>query len=497
MRRHLTTVVAVLLLTAACSTGGGNTGSTAAETPDVTTSTEAPAGSTTTSTEPEMATPIDELLGKGDSRYPELGNGGYDVDHYTVDLTFDPEPKTINALVTIDATATLAIQRFSLDFSGFDITKLEVDSHPATFERQDDKLVIDAGTVIPTGEAFSVAVAYQGNPEPVLSQALPFYIGWLTDSNGTSYVVSEPDGAHTWMPVNDHPSDKATYTFKITVPDPLVAAANGSHTDTITDLGWSTWVWEMEYPMASYLATVVVGSLELVPDTSASGLAGVDVRNVLPGDLSPGTLNTLGLHGEMIEYLSDTFGPYPFDSYGLAVVDDFEAALENQTLSIFGRYMVDNPAFFESVMVHELAHQWFGDSISVGDWGDVWLNEGFATYAEWLWIEHTRGRSAMLATISGARSQMALSTDAPPGDPPADDLFNSSVYLRGGLVLHALRAEVGDDIFFSILRTYAERFRNGVATTDDFIALAEEISGRDLSGLFENWLYGEEIPPLP
>ncbi len=148
-------------------------------------------------------------------------------------------------------------------------------------------------------------------------------------------------------------------------------------------------------------------------------------------------------------------------------------------------------------MVHELAHQWFGDSISVGDWGDVWLNEGFATYAEWLWIEHTRGRAAMLATISGTRDQMALNADGPPGDPPANDLFNASVYLRGGLVLHALRTEVGDDTFFSILRTYVDRFRDGVATTDDFIALAEEVSSRDLGDLFDRWLYSEEVPPLP
>jgi len=148
--------------------------------------------------------------------------------------------------------------------------------------------------------------------------------------------------------------------------------------------------------------------------------------------------------------------------------------------------------------VHELAHQWFGDSVSPADWGDVWLNEGFATYTEWLWLEHTKGEAAMMATISGARDRMALETDAPPpGDPSANDLFNASVYLRGGLVLHALRVEVGDDTFFEILRTYADNYRYGVATTDDFIALAESISGRDLSELFADWLYGEEVPALP
>jgi aminopeptidase N len=498
MLRRLALVVTVLLLAASCSSNESD--DAVATTTSAEPSTTSTTAATTTTTLAKVVgdpTPIAELLGRGDSRYPDLGNRGYDVEHYTVDITFDPEPNTVNALVTIDAAATLPIELFSLDFIGFEVTGVRVDGEQAIYERQDGKLIIDAGTLIPAGESFSVAVTYSGQPEPLLSQALPFYIGWLTDSNGTAYVAAEPDGARSWLPVNDHPSDKATYTFMITVPDPLTAAANGVHTETITDLGWSTWVWEMDQPMASYLATVVIGDLDLISDRGSSAIAGVDVRNVVPDDLSPETLATLDLHGEMIDFLSQTYGPYPFAAYGIAVVDDFEAALENQTLSVFGRSMVDVPSFFETVMIHELAHQWFGDSISPGDWGDVWLNEGFATYAEWLWIEHTRGEAAMLATISGSRDQMAIAELAPPGNPPADDLFNASVYLRGGLVLHALRAEVGDDAFFEILRTYADTFRNGIATTGDFIAIARQVSGKDLTALFDDWLYDEQVPPLP
>lgn len=499
MLRRLTLIITILLLAASCSSDEGDNAIAPTTTTGQSTTSTSAATTTTTTVAKTVGdpTPIAELLGSGDSRYPDLGNRGYDVEHYTVDITFDPEPNTINALVTIDAAATLPIEVFSLDFIGFEVTGVRVEGEEATFERQDDKLIIDAGTLIPAGESFSVAVAYSGQPEPLVSRALPFYIGWLTDSNGTAYVAAEPDGARSWLPVNDHPSDKATYTFMITVPDPLTAAANGVHTETITDLAWSTWVWEMEQPMASYLATVVIGDLDLIADPGSSAVAGIDVRNVLPDDLTPGTLATLDLHGEMIEFLSEIYGPYPFDVYGIAVVDDFEAALENQTLSVFGRSMVDIPGFFESVMIHELAHQWFGNSISPADWGDVWLNEGFATYAEWLWIEHTRGRPAMLATISGSRDQMALAELAPPGNPPADDLFNASVYLRGGLVLHALRVEVGDDAFFEILRTYADTFRNSVATTGDFIDVAGQISGEDLTTLFDDWLYGEQVPPLP
>jgi len=250
--------------------------------------------------------------------------------------------------------------------------------------------------------------------------------------------------------------------------------------------------------MASYLATVVIGDLEIIDDAPSTATSGVTVRNVLPNDLSSGSLAVLSTQGEMISFFEDIFGPYPFAAYGIAVVDSFEAALENQTLSIFGRQMVDFPGFFETVLVHELAHQWFGNSVTPGDWGDIWLNEGFATYAEWLWIEHTAGNAALAATIRGERNQMALASDLPPpGNPPADDLFNASVYVRGGLVLHALRAEIGDEAFFETLLTYATTYRNGVVGTEDFVSLAEEISGSDLDAVFDAWLYGEEVPELP
>ena len=497
MSRPTAFVIGLVLLITACSDQEPETfDSIAPSEPATTTTTTTTTPPTTTVAAPDPV-PIEEILGLGDSRYAGLGNSGYDVDHYNIDLTFDPEPYTINARVEISAAATLPIQSFSLDFLGFDITEVTVDGEEAGFDRREGELIVHAPTVIPPGEAFVVAVAYEGTPEAVLSQALPFEVGWRTDLSGVSYVIGEPDGGRSWLPLNDHPSDKATYTFMITVPDPLIAAANGVLVETITDLGWSTWVWESRQPMASYLATVVIGDVELVTDEASTATAGVAVRNVIPDDLSPASLATLATHGTMIEFFEGLFGPYPFDAYGLAVVDDFEAALENQTLSIFGRFMVDIPQFFEIVMVHELAHQWFGNSVTPGDWGDIWLNEGFATYAEWLWLEDTRGEAAMLATISGERNAMALSVHDPPGNPPANDLFNSSVYVRGGLVLHALRVEVGDEAFFEILRTYADTYRNGVVRTEDFIAIAESVSGTELDDLFDLWLYGADVPQLP
>ncbi len=463
-------------------------GSTAAAAPVTT--------STATVTQPPAA--IDDLLGVGDSRYPGLGNGGYDVVHYTIDLTFDPEPNTVNARVEIESTATETLNAFSLDFIGFEVTEITIDGMTASFAREDGELIVQPAEIIARGQQFQTTISYSGTPTPIRSQALPFDVGWRTDPSGIAYVIGEPDGGRSWLPLNDHPSDKATYTFMITVPDPLVAAANGTLVERITDLGWATWVWDSAEPMASYLATVVIGDLEIVEDPASSAISGVAVRNVLPDDLSAGSLSVLSTQGEMISFFESIFGPYPFAAYGIAVVDGFEAALENQTLSIFGRDMVDFPRFFETVLVHELAHQWFGNSITPNDWGDIWLNEGFATYAEWLWVEHTAGEAAMAATISGERNRMALASflDAP-GNPPANDLFNSSVYIRGGLVLHALRTAVGDDAFFEILLAYTDAYRGGVVATADFIEIAESVSGHDLGDLFDTWLYGAEVPELP
>jgi aminopeptidase N len=471
---------------------GTVTSTTLAATTTSTTATPSPAAFT------GSATPVADRLGLGDSRYPELGNGGYDVRHYEIDLTFDPEPNTANALVQIQATATEPLSAFSLDFVGFEVLDVKVDGAPAAFERAQGELIVQAPTEIAPGQDFDTAVTYSGTPAPVLSQALPFEVGWRTDPDGTAYVVAEPDGGRSWLPLNDHPTDKATFTFRITVPEPLLAAANGTLVERITDLGWSTWVWASEHPMASYLATVVIGPLEIVADETSTAVSGVAVRNVLPSDLAAAPPAALGLQGEMIEFFAGLFGTYPFETYGIAVVDGFEAALENQTLSIFGRTFVDDSQFFETVLVHELAHQWFGNAVTPADWGDVWLNEGFATYAEWLWVEHTRGVAAFESTVTGARNQMALAVDlAPPGNPPADDLFNASVYVRGGLVLHALRSTIGDADFFATLQTHAAVHRYANASTGDFIAIAESVSGEDLSGLFDDWLFGKDVPELP
>jgi aminopeptidase N len=202
----------------------------------------------------------------------------------------------------------------------------------------------------------------------------------------------------------------------------------------------------------------------------------------------------------MLDYFSEVFGKYPFEVYGSLVMNtDFGAALENQTLSIYGKDMIDidDVEYTELTVAHELAHQWFGDSVSVADWSDIWLNEGFATYSEGLWVEHLHGRETLDDWVKSQYADVAASSYPPPGVPPKNDLFNDGVYLWGGLTLHALRLEVGDEAFFETLKTYFALYKNGNATTDDFIAVAEKVSGKELDEFFDAWLYSETVPPIP
>ena len=440
-------------------------------------------------------------LGIGDEYYPFLGNPGYDVQHYDLALEFDPANNHLTAMATIRAISIHGLPTFNLDFDGLRVDGVRVDGNPALFVHADEEITIRPATPIPPGVAFVTQVEYSGTPGPQPTDALPFNIGWVTALDGSeAFVVAEPDNAHTWFPSNDHPRDKATFLFEITVPAGLVAVANGvppkadgPKVGSVPDGGTTTWRWEMSDPMATYLATVVIGEFDIVVDDTASEHTDVPLRHVLPSGTSISTWPGLERQGEMMAFLEGLFGPYPFDVYGIAIVAGFGNALENQTLSIFGTRMT-NPVIFERALVHELAHQWFGDSVSPGLWRDIWLNEGFASYAEWLWIESEHGRETLESAIEAERTAFKEAGVRPPGDQSSDDLFNQSVYRVGAMTLHALRLSIGDEAFFETLRTYHRQFQGSTATTADFVAVAEAVSGSVLADLFDSWLFGDEIP---
>ncbi|MDO9303383.1 MAG: M1 family metallopeptidase, partial [Anaerolineales bacterium] len=362
--------------------------------------------------------------GLGDSLYPDFGNGGYDVTHYTLDITVnDVSTSDLTAVTTIEANAIQDLLSFNLDFVGFDIDEITVNGEPADFSRKGQELTVTPLKPLMEGQPFTAVIQYNGSPEEMQSVALPVQTGWVTVDSG-SFVLSEPDGSANYYPVNDHPLDKATYTFRVTVPDPLEVAANGILTETLDNGDTSTFVFELRDPMASYLATINIDEFEVETMQSDNG---IPIRNYYSTGLSAEVRKPFARQGEMLVYFSELFGQYPFEVYGSLVMNtDFEAALENQTLSIYGIDMID----FEDVegteltVAHELSHQWFGDSVSVADWSDIWLNEGFATYSEGLWIEHLHGREALDEWVKFQYTDVVENSYPAPGNPPADDLFN-------------------------------------------------------------------------
>lgn len=437
----------------------------------------------------------DGAPGLNDPYFPTLGNGGYDVLHYTLELAWDEASNIIDGLATLDAQATQDLARFNLDLGGFEVLSAGVDGQDVPFSRADRELTLQTGRALLSGQRFQVQIAYRGVPQQDAERLidLPFGNGWERHAHGV-YVASQPQGASLWFPANDHPLDKATYTFHVTVPKPYVVAANGVLSD-VQDLGTHTRAtWQVRQPMASYLATVNIGRFALVEDQAD----GVPLRNYYPVRLARELEPVFAKTPQMIAFFSTIFGPYPFDVYGVVVAEARLAfALETQTLSLFGSN-IRSYRDSEEIVVHELAHQWFGNSVSPANWREIWLNEGFATYASALWYERAYGQErfqTFMDNLCRVITEPSFVASAPLiGDPGAADMFHIAVYYRGAWTLHALRQQVGDDAFFRILRRYYAAYAHGHANTDGFIAIAEAESGQALGGFFRAWLYEKPVP---
>lgn len=649
--------------------------------------------------------------GIGDDYFPLDGNGGYDVDHYSLDITYDPVTDVLVGIATIEARATQNLSSFNLDLDGLEVRNIRVDGSRATFSRADAELTVVPKRGIRDRSKFTAVIHYDGVPHTVVDQ-FGGESGFIATDDG-ALIVGQPDVAATWFPVNDHPSDAASYSFDVTVPAGLEAIANGVLKNVRTHKGWTTWKWEAKEPMASYLATASIGDFDVhaykqngikfwdaidpdlftppvtiltgervlisqqadnsykrltrtlsVPTTggdltfqvarstetdwdfffveahrpglddwttlpdaggetsdntgnscpfggwqaihpflahyqtdngdgtcTATGTTGswnaatgeqaawtqwtinldayaggevelslayasdetvqapgVAIDDVVtptgdgntsfeadadpldgwvvsgppvgsPGNdtdwttgtqadlpLAPGEIaqRSFARQPEILDFLAGNFGRYPFSAAG-GIVDDVVGlgfALENQTRPIYSRDFFGDQVGADAVVVHELTHQWFGDNLRLNRWSDIWLNEGFATYAEWLWSEHEGTETPQqifdnLMTIPADDPFWSLTI----GDPGPDFLFEAPVYYRGGMTLHALRMAVGDDDFFNIVQTWAKRQSGKAVSTSQFIALAESISGQDLGALFDEWLFsstkpGEAAPAL-
>ena len=428
--------------------------------------------------------------GAGDPYFPLSGNGGYHVRHYGLTLRYDTASRRLDATAVLTARATERLTRFDLDLKGLTVTAVTVDHRAADFRRDGQELVITPRRAPRAGQRFRVEVAYHGTPRPVTDpDGSPD--GWIPTDDG-AFVAGEPQGAMTWFPADNHPKDKASYDFTITVPRGRTAVANGVLLGQRTAHGRTTFRWRESRPMAAYLATATIGTFRTERYTTQDG---IQVYNAVDAREARAAAPVLKQLPAVLKWESGLFGPYPFRAAG-SIVDhapDVGYALETQT-----RPLYDSAPGLET-LVHESAHQWFGDSVSLTSWKDIWLNEGFATYAEWLYAEQHGGDSAQRTfdALYGRPASDGLWA-YPPGDPGSGArIFGTPVYARGAMALHELRRTVGDRDFFRILRAWATGHRDGHGTTAQFVRLAEEKSGKQLQGLFHTWLYAAGKPNSP
>jgi aminopeptidase N len=448
------------------------------------------AGSPTTGPTRTDSAPSPGAATSGDSLFPTDGNGGYDVAHYAVAIAYAPKTKTLTGTDTITATATQALSRFDLDLHALSVRSVTVNAAAATFTRSADKLVITPTRSIALRAAFTAVIRYAGVPEPYDDPILGFE-GFIPEPDG-ALAQGEPQVAAGWFPVNDRPTDKASYDISITAPSDLAALSNGILSSKRTNGSDTTWHWVESAPMASYLALIAIGRYRVTTSTHNGLPVVLAVASSLPRTIDASLAKT----PQILDFLITQFGPYPFDAVGGVVHDDqrLKFALENQTRPTYA------PGFFSPIMdpsatiAHELTHQWFGDNVSVGDWSDVWLNEGFATYAEWLWSEH-EGRDTP-KQIFDEMYQGKLPLDAP-AKPTVATLFGPASYQRGAATLEALRIAVGDATFWQIIRGWARKYAGGNATTAQFIAYADQVSGKSLDSFLKTWLDDPGKPPYP
>ena len=438
-----------------------------------------------------FAAPAPGAPGLGDPLYPMLGNGGYEVARYELDLAWDPETGELTGTATLDANAERALTTFNLDLHGLAVEGVAVDGVPAAFQRESDELVVAPVAPLAAGAGFEVVVRYGGVPEAIEDPAVPVStgLGWIRHEDEV-YVVSEPSGASSFYPVNDHPLDKATYAVRVTVPEPWVVASNGTLEGVDQLDGSRRYRWSSRDPLASYLVTICIADFELV---EGEGPGGLPLRHYLPRGSAAEHANVIEETGRMLAHFEELFGPYPFESYGGIVASlPMGAALETQTIPVYG-----GRAFQTPVVAHELAHQWFGNSVGFSRWSEIWLAEGFASYAEWLWTLESKGREAFDAERATSYSFLRKREVGPPADVVAEDLFGGEVYVRGPWVLAALHESVGDDTFFGILRAWVERHAYGHGTTDEFVALAVDLGGADVEPLLRSWLFDPVVPDRP
>jgi aminopeptidase N len=448
------------------------------------------------------ALPPDGPAGLGDRLFPDLGNPGYDVYDYDIAFTYHRNDRPLSAVTRIDALVTADLPRFDLDFAGGAVRSVQVNGRPAAYRTEREELVVTPAAPVPAGGRLKVTVAHTSVPSANADG------GWVRTPDGLA-MANQADAAHRVFPCNDHPSDKARITFRVTAPKALTVVAGGLRESAraTADKTGTTWTYRTSHPAATELAQVSIGRSAVLRQAGPHGLP---LRDVIPAaDPDRARLaQRFAMTPSQIEWMERQVGPYPLEAYGILGVDTgtgFE--LETQTLSLFEkRVLLAEEQIAAPIMVHELAHQWFGDSVSPAYWSDLWLNEGHATWYQWLYAAEKYGQKLGTTIDELARSAYRVDNSLrASGGPPAAPLpskgklgiFRGNVYISAALALYALRQEMGADSFQRLERAYVALHRDGNASTADFTALASRTAGRDLSGFLRPWLYGAVTPPMP
>ncbi|MFI6519281.1 M1 family metallopeptidase [Spirillospora sp. NPDC050679] len=453
--------------------------------------------------------------GVGDSYFPNLGNGGYDALHYSLELAYDPEYDQLDGVVTLTARATQDLSSFNLDLSGMDVERVKVDRDKADYKRRGTELVITPRKGVRKGRTFKTTITYGGVPQTIVGSPIVFGspYGFLHTPDG-AFVGGEPNGASTWFPSNDHPSDKATYDYTIKVPAGLEAVANGRlKSRSAQDASFSrrraatkanVFKWVEDSPMATYLTTMDIGKWKIKTGRTPLGTPNYTAVDPTLTEAQPDAVDFFfNTTNEATDLWTRTWGPYPFNTTG-AIADD--ARYNGQPLG-FSLETQGKPVYSAvrdtDTIAHELAHQWFGDSVSPARWKDIWLNESFATWSHQWWAELHGGAKVRDVARNTYNSRPFPDPAGRPfwsvkiADPQRDTMFNQRVYSGGAMVLQFLREKIGDERFFTLLRTWAAKYRHSNATTEQFTALAEQVAGQDLDPFFQTWIYSTGKPALP
>jgi aminopeptidase N len=427
-----------------------------------------------------------------DPYVPGHGDASYAVEHYDLQLAYRVDGNRLDGDASLRCRVLADCRSLDVDLYALRVARVDVDGAQARHRHERGRLTVTLPGPVEAGEELTVRIRYSGSPRPVPSRVLGT-AGWEELADGV-LTASQPHGAPSWFPCNDRPDDKATYRFSVTVPSDYQVAVTGELLDRRRGASGTTWVYEQTVPMATYLAACQIGRYD-VSELDAE----VPMRSLTPRPADPeGYEAAFGAQPEMMAYFQEAFGPYPLASYTCVITDDdLEIPLESQGMSAFGRnFMVDD---WDSVrlVAHELSHQWFGNAVTLGEWKDIWLHEGFACYAEWLWSQQCGEASTQERAEHHHGRLSKLDQDLLVGDPGPALMFDDRVYKRGALTVHALRCEVGDDAFFETLRTWVETHRGGTVSTPMFVDHASSVAGRDLAELFDRWLYRTELPDLP